>query len=139
MTKITFLHGASDRFQAAVTWLAAAYSKGTRVIVYAPLDAPTIDQRLWTQPATGFIPHCRANSPLATETPVLIATDLECIAHDECLLNLSDEIPPGFSRFVGLTEIVSTSDSDRLPGRERFRIYREQGYPLESRNIATEF
>jgi DNA polymerase-3 subunit chi len=47
-------------------------------------------------------------------------------------VNLSNEIPPGFSRFQQLIEIISIDDEDRLPGRERFRFYRERGYPLEN-------
>jgi DNA polymerase-3 subunit chi len=138
MTKITFLHGARDRVQAASSWIASTSSMGMRVLVFAPLEKQRemLDRLLWTQTATGFTPHCNAGSPLINETPVIIAASLDQLPHDECLLNLSDEIPPGFSRFQHLTEIVSSVDSDRLPGRERFRFYRERGYPLESRNIA---
>lgn len=35
-----------------------------------------------------------------------------------------------------LIEIVSVEDTDRLPGRERFRYYRERGYPLETSDIS---
>jgi hypothetical protein len=88
------------------------------------------------QPATGFTPHCRAGDPLAAETPIILATELDDLLHDACLVNLSNEIPPGFSRFQQLIEIISIDDEDRLPGRERFRFYRERGYPLENRDIA---
>ncbi|MDO8348392.1 MAG: DNA polymerase III subunit chi [Rugosibacter sp.] len=138
MTKITFLHGARDRVQAASAWIASASSMGMRILVFAPLEKQreALDRLLWTQAATSFTPHCDASSPLANDTPVIIAASLDQLAHDECLLNLSNQIPPGFSRFQHLTEIVSTADSDRLPGRERFRFYRERGYPLESRDMA---
>lgn len=138
MTKITFLHGARDRIQAASAWIASTSSKGMRILVFAPLEKQRemLDRLLWTRTATGFTPHCNAGSPLSNETPVIIAASLDQLPHGECLLNLSDDIPPGFGRFQHLTEIVSSADSDRLPGRERFRFYRERGYPLESRDIA---
>lgn len=138
MTQITFLHGAHDRLLAVATWLGNACSQGQRVLVYAPADGigARLDHLLWTHPATGFTPHCHAGHELTAETPVVLTTTLDQPPHDECLLNLSDEVPPGFSRFEHLVEIISTADADRLPGRERFRFYRERGYPLDARDIA---
>ncbi|MCK9381712.1 MAG: DNA polymerase III subunit chi [Sulfuritalea sp.] len=138
MTQITFLHGARDRLQAIAAWLARTGSEGKRVLVYVPASerGEQLDRLLWTQPATGFTPHCRADDKLATETPIILAAGLDHPPHDGCLLNLSDEIPPGFSRFQQLVEIISADDGDRLPGRERFRFYRERGYPLEAQDIS---
>ena len=137
MTRITFLSNVADRTQAAAGWLASAWKERKPVLVYAPSAeiAERLERLLWTQPATGFLPHCRADSPLAGETVVLIANNLERSPQDRCLLNLSDEVPPGFSRFEELVEIVSTEDAVRLPARERFRFYRERGYALENRDI----
>ena len=138
MTQITFLHGALDRLQAVATWLAQARQEGKQVLVYVPATerGEQLDRLLWTSPATGFTPHCRAGDKLAAETPILLASDLDQPPHDECLLTLSDEVPPGFSRFQRLIEIVSDDDGDKLPGRERFRFYRERGYPLEAKDIS---
>ncbi len=138
MTQIRFFHGARDRLQAVAAWLARAGCEGRQVMVYVPAQerSEQLDRLLWTQPATGFTPHCRAGDPLAAETPIILASNLDNPLHDACLVNLSNEIPPGFSRFRQLIEIISTEDEDRLPGRERFRFYRERGYPLENRDIA---
>ncbi len=138
MTQISFFHGARDRLQAIGAWLARAGSEGRKVLVYVPADerSEQLDRLLWTHPPIGFIPHCRANDPMAAETPITLATELDNPPHDNCLLNLSNEIPPGFSRFQHLIEIISIEDEDRLPGRERFRFYRERGYPLENRDIS---
>ena len=138
MTQISFFHGARDRLQAIAAWLGRAGSEGRQVLVYVPAGerGEQLDRLLWTYPPTGFVPHCRANHPLAAETPIILASELDTPPHDGCLLNLSDEIPPGFSRFQELVEIISVEDEDRLPGRERFRFYRERGYPLENRDIS---
>lgn len=138
MTQISFFHGARDRLQAIAAWLGRAASEGRRVLVYVPAGerSERLDRLLWAHPATGFAPHCRADDKLAAETPIVLAAELEHPPHDGCLLNLSDEIPPGFSRFQQLIEIISVEDEDRLPGRERFRFYRERGYPLENRDIS---
>lgn len=138
MTQISFLHGAHDRLQAVAAWLGQANGDGRSVLVYVPHGerGEQLDRLLWTHPATGFVPHCRAEEALASETPIVLASKLESPLHDDCLLNFSDEIPPGFSRFQHLIEIVSIEDADRLPGRERYRFYRERGYPLEARDIS---
>lgn len=138
MTQISFFHGARDRLQAIAAWLVRAGSEGRQVLVYVPAGerSEQLDRLLWTHPATGFAPHCRASDPIAAETPILLALELDNPPHDNCLLNLSNEIPPGFSRFQQLVEIISVDDEDRLPGRERFRFYRERGYPLENRDIS---
>ncbi len=138
MTQISFFHGARDRLQAVVAWLARACSDGRQVLVYVPAGerSEQLGRLLWTHPATGFLPHCRTSDPMAAETPILLAAELDKPPHDKCLLNLSNEIPPGFSRFQHLIEIISVEDEDRLPGRERFRFYRERGYPLENRDIS---
>lgn len=141
MTRIRFYSNADDRVQAACAWLAASWRQEQPVVVFAPQAevAERLDRMLWMQPATAFLPHCAADAALAGETPVLIARRMDEVTQDACLLNLSDDIPPGFSRFEQLVEIVSTDDAVRLPARERFRFYRERGYALENRNLADGF
>ncbi|OHC69870.1 MAG: hypothetical protein A3H93_12845 [Rhodocyclales bacterium RIFCSPLOWO2_02_FULL_63_24] len=138
MTRISFLHGARDRLQAIAAWLGKASIEGRSVLVYVPdgEHSEQLDRLLWTHPATSFTPHCRAADKLAGETRIILAPTLDHPPHDGCLLNLSNEIPPGFSRFQEVVEIVSVADGDKLPGRERFRFYRERGYPLEARDIS---
>jgi DNA polymerase-3 subunit chi len=130
VTHVRFYSNADDRLQAA----AASWRKQP-VLVFAPdpAIAERFDRMLWIQPAIGFLPHCRADSNLASQTPVLIADNLDQLPQDRCLLNLSSEVPPGFSRFEELVEFVSTADDDRLPARERYRFYRDRGYEVENR------
>ena len=137
MTNVFFYHGAEDRLQAAAAWLAQAYRERHPVLVYAPdaALAERLDRLLWTQPATGFLPHCRADDPLAAQTAVLITSSLDTLPQEERLLNLSNDVPPGFSRFSTLVEIVSDADDDRLPARDRFKFYRERGYELKSQKF----
>jgi DNA polymerase-3 subunit chi len=138
VTRIEFLHDAPDRVAAAADWLRKAWQMRRPVLVYVPerQTAEQLDRLLWTQPATGFLPHCGAESSLATETPIILSDNLETLPQDRCLLNLGNELPPGFSRFEELIEVVSTADTDRLSARERFKFYRERGYAIEARSIA---
>ncbi|HQR02889.1 MAG: DNA polymerase III subunit chi [Proteobacteria bacterium] len=138
MTCVRFFHGARDRIQTATDWVGQAWSRRRQVLIYAPVTvmADRLDRQLWMQQALSFIPHCRADAPHAAETPILIARHLDDTQGGECLLNLSDEVPPAFSRFEELIEIISVEDEVRLPGRERFRFYREQGCELDSRDVS---
>lgn len=138
MTRISFLHGAPDRIQSAAQWLQQAWRERQPVLVYVPEagQADRLDRLLWTQPQLSFVPHCAIDSPLAPETPILLTHRLDDPPRDNCLLNLGNELPPGFSRFELLVEIVSTDDADRLPARERFKFYRDRGYAIESRDIS---
>ncbi len=138
MTRILFRHGASDRVQAAASWIAAHWAPTEKLLVYAPDPtlADRLDRQLWLQPATGFLPHCRSDSPLSTETPIVITDSIDPTQATPRLLNLSDEVPPGFASFEELVEIISTDDGVRLPARERFKFYRERGYELNSEDIS---
>ena len=138
MTRISFLHSAPDRIQAAVQWLQRAWARRETVLVYAPDEdtAQRLDHSLWAQPAISFIPHCRGDSPLAPETAIIITGQLDVAPQEDCLINLSNELPVNFSRFTHIVEIVSTDDADRQPARERYKHYRDNGCTIENQDIS---
>ena len=138
MTKVLFCHNTPDRLQASVAWLWQNRPESAVVYVTDLEIARRLDQMLWTTPATGFLAHCRADSPLANETPLLIADQLEQLPHQDLLLNLCNDLPPNFSRFAHLIEIVSTDDHVRLPARDRVKFYRDRGYDIEFRDLGKE-
>lgn len=137
MTRIDFHHGAGDKIQAACRLIGNLYAGGRKVVVYAPDRslAAQVDRLLWVQPATGFVPHCRVDDALAAETPVVIGSSLEDAAHHDVLVNLDGELPPAFSRFELLVEIVGTDEADRGPARERFKFYRDRGYAIATHDL----
>lgn len=132
MTRIDFYTNAEPKLQVACQLTAKAVQQALRVLICATdeTQARAIDRMLWTFPATGFVPHCMARDALAKETPVLIALAGEETAHDQVLLNLTEESPPAFSRFQRLIEIVGTEPEDRQAGRARYRYYRDLGYEV---------
>lgn len=138
MTQIFFYHNAADRITAAAALIGKAFVQKKALLVYAPDAevASTLDRQLWIQPPTGFIPHVRADSPLAAETPVLIASQLESLPQNERLFNLSAEIPPGFSRFTSVIEVVGRNADERLAGRERAKFYKDRGYEIKFFDLA---
>ncbi len=132
MTQIFFYHNAAERIAAAAALIGKAYMQKKSLLVYAP-DAEVadlLDRHLWMHPPSAFVPHVRSDSPLAAETPVLIADTLEALPHNERLFNLSAEIPPGFARFTSVIEVVGPQEAERLAGRERVRFYKDRGYEI---------
>lgn len=138
MTGIDFYHGAQDKVQAACRLIGDLHARGRRILVYAPDEAlaAQVDRMLWVQPPTSFVPHCRIGSPLAAETPILIGGSLDESRHHEVLVNLDGDLPPAFSRFEQLIEIVGTDEADRQPARARFKFYRDRGYALQVHDLA---
>ena len=132
MTQVFFYHGAADKIAAACALLSGAYAKKKPMLVYAVENevASSVDRMLWTKGTLSFVPHCGADSPLAAETPILITDDLENIAQDERLMNLSHEIPPGFARFQSLIEVVGQDEADRLAARDRVKFYKDGGHEV---------
>ncbi|MBN8453548.1 DNA polymerase III subunit chi [Accumulibacter sp.] len=133
MTKVFFYHNAADRVATAASLIARTVGQKKALLVYVPdaAVAAALDRHLWLHPPTGFVPHVDIDSPLAAETPVVIANRLDAIDRDERLFNLAPDVPPGFSRFNSLIEIVGQGDEERLAGRERARFYRDRGYEIQ--------
>ena len=114
-----------------------AWIKGHRVYLNCTdaEQAETLDRLLWCFRADSFLPH-----GLATDDPaeaVVCGHGEPHAAHNDLLINLADNTAESFSRFNRLAEIVVENDPIRLPARERFRFYRERGYPLQTHQIRT--
>jgi DNA polymerase-3 subunit chi len=138
LTQIFFYHGAADRIAAAAGLIAKACAQKKSLLVYAPdpTVAGALDRALWVHNPIGFVPHVRSDSPLANETAVIIADTLEQLPQDERLMNLSSEVPPGFSRFTSVIEVVSEEPDVRQPARERFKFYKDRGYEIQTLDLA---
>lgn len=139
MTRINFYHDAQDKHLTACRVVAKAMQQKLRVLIYTR-DAKVIqhvDKLLWTWQANGFVPHCMADGPLAAQTPVLLSRNCATPTHDEVLVNLDSECPPGFARFQRLVEIIGLDDNERSAGRERFRFYRDRGYQIQAHRLGS--
>ena len=137
MSTIRFFFGAPQRLAAAADWLSQARPRNARVVVLCD-QADTLDgldRLLWTRNALGFIPHCRIDSPLAAETPILLTQTLPPNDRADALLNLTDTLPEDFAYYAEVIEVVSLEEAERSSARERFRRYRTMGHTIESINL----
>ena len=137
MTRIDFYRYAADKHRLACRLAAKAVAKPSKLVVYSP-DAKALadfDRTLWSFQATGFVPHVFADSPLAAETPVVLASSGDGLPHHDVLLNLGDEWPPFFASFDRVLEIVGTDEEDKARARARWSFYKERGYELKVNDI----
>ncbi|MBM3407751.1 MAG: DNA polymerase III subunit chi [Betaproteobacteria bacterium] len=138
MTRVDFHFNAPDRLQYGCRLVRKVHRSGARILVWCEdaLELQRFDQLLWTFSDADFIPHVVASDPLAAETPVLLAAEPVDLPHHEVLVNLGRQTPPMFSRFDRLIEVVSGNDDDRSLARERWRFYKDRGYPLNAHDLA---
>jgi DNA polymerase-3 subunit chi len=142
MTQVDFYitddQGSDARARLACRIVEKAYKLQRKVYVVTPgpEQATQLDELLWLFRAGSFIPHRRIDQPDEDDCPVIIGwEDSEAVAPD-VLVNLSDAVPAFFSRFERVAEVVSAVPEVRDQARERFRFYRERGYPLETHELS---
>lgn len=137
MTTIDFYTHCADRLDVAARLTAKAWAQhgAVRVLTADELLTAAFSALLWRSPPTGFLPHCRLDSPLAAETPIVVDHRVQHEGAAAVLINLSPAPPPFFSRFERLVEIIGSDDDQTAAGRERWRYYKERGYALRSHSL----
>ena len=133
MTRIDFHSNVGDSIASACRLVRKAYLSGQPIVVLAEPDRlAAFDEQLWTFSPLDFVPHCMAASPLAKDTPVVLAANLDEVPHHQILVNLGMSVPPQFARFERLLEVVGNEEQELAAGRERYRFYRDRGYALNN-------
>ena len=112
-----------------------AFALGHRVFVHAPGNgaARELDNLMWTFRDRSFLPHALAGED--AEVPVHIGHGAEPAEGFHLLINLGHEVPGFFSRFERVAEVVDGDAGHKAKGRERFRFYKDRGYPLETHKL----
>jgi DNA polymerase-3 subunit chi len=102
------------------------------LLVYAPDAevASALDRQVVDSPADGFHPARGCQFAVGGGNPGSDRRQARLGHQDERLVNLAAEVPPGFSRFASLIEVVGQGDEERLAGRQRARFYKDRGYEV---------
>jgi DNA polymerase-3 subunit chi len=139
MTRIDFHVNTPDKLAYGCRVVRKAWRAGQHVVVCCDdaVRLAAFDRTLWTFAPEDFVPHVYATDPLAGETPVVLTTAADTLPWHDVLVNLGDGLPAGFARFARLIEVVGDDADDRGRGRERYRFYRDRGYPLETHVVGT--
>lgn len=140
MTRIDFYVLPDDnseaRLQFACRLIDKAQRLGHKVFIAANDEgqAQTMNQLLWTYQPESFTPHQLQGSkqPVA---PVVIGYGDDCGDHHDVLINLGGRVPPYFSRFQRLTEVVVQEETVLSRTRDNYKFYRDRGYPIQSHDM----
>ena len=137
MTLIDFYLNAEDRLATLTSISAKALRQNARLFVLTADHETTekVDRYLWTQPAIGFLPHCRASHKLADITPIIVDHEVDTIVHEQVLVNFTPDCSRLFSRFERLIEIVGLDEDDKAAARARYRYYRDRGYEIRTHDL----
>ena len=114
-----------------------AYLKGHRVYIHCKdqNDAEFLDDLLWTFKDDSFIPHNLQGEGPEPSPPVQIGFAHEPRGFNYILINMADPIPPFYSRFKRIIEIIAANENAKVVGRNHYRFYRAKGGELHSHSI----
>ncbi|PID61916.1 MAG: DNA polymerase III subunit chi [Gammaproteobacteria bacterium] len=139
MTEVDFYVLPSEELEPRLTTVCRLAEKaaalGQRVHVYSE-DAnllAQLDDSLWSFRAVSFVPHVILRA--GDDPQDFIDDPVHLSAHEPALdrrvlINLAATVPPFFSRFERTLEVINDEPAVKRAGRERYRFYRERGYPL---------
>lgn len=114
-----------------------AYQQGHQVYILAQDEsqARQLDDQLWTFAQGSFVPHRLWQDTGEVDVPVLVGDTKAPADWHDVLISLVPEVPPFFSRFERVIELVGGEEQDKAEARERFRFYRDRGYALETHEL----
>lgn len=102
------------------------------------LQASTLHEKLWSFRSDAFIPH-EISPSISTEKSlsesIVIGYGEPPPGFHNILINLSLETPAVFARFERLLEIVPAEHDARSACRQKYRYYKDRGYPLSKHDI----
>jgi DNA polymerase-3 subunit chi len=140
MTRVGFYviqSGEPDaRLSVAMRLTDKAFQQGHRIYINAVdrEQAEVLNEQLWQFRAESFLPHGLAGEEQA-ETTIAIGWGQDPAGHCDLLINLQLEVPPFFSRFQRVAEVV-TQDAESLPAlRASWKFYQDRGYQLEKHDL----
>ncbi len=131
--------GDTARLRYACQLVEQAYEHGLRCYVYAANDdqARRMDEVLWTFRDQAFIPHevHSVSAPSHSRVMALIGSHSQAPQEFQSMLvNLSDAVPENPDRFARICEVVDADSQHKQLARERYKLYRELGCQLETKN-----
>ncbi|MFQ6022043.1 MAG: DNA polymerase III subunit chi [Acidiferrobacterales bacterium] len=141
MTRIDFYltrdSGAHDKNTAVCKLTHKAFRLGHEIYILAadPDESAQLDRLLWTFNPGSFIPHGLNGMEVGPDVPVIVGSGEPPENCRDVLISLTEAVPDFFSRFSRVVDIVSPTTEAKRQARERFRFYRERGYPLQTHNL----
>jgi DNA polymerase-3 subunit chi len=135
MTRVEFFLNVPDKLAKTAELCEKAVEKGRQLTIFTQDNAMSLvlQQRLWQQSTTGFLPSNRSDDVMSQFSPIVLDANGENLLQDDVLINLQSKHPPFFSRFRYLVELVGDDEADKAAARVRFRFYKDRGYEVKTR------
>lgn len=137
MAEIVFLTGVADKLALAARLVRKKHREGGRLAVFgAPPLLARLDQALWVQDDSDFLPHVRLRAGeapppgAAQRTPVWLLDQPDASLRCESAINLGIEQVEWLLAHERIAELVGTSDDDRAAGQQRWKRYKALGHTL---------
>lgn len=134
--RVDFYVDAQDKLLFCCELLHKISKLGQRVLVYGEGELiDELDFKLWTFAQQSFLPHCRVDDELASQTPVLLTTYAVPNPGVDCLLQLARDIPQHWQGYPRILEALGRDETDKMNGRRRYKMYREQGCTMANHQL----
>ncbi len=140
MTKVGFYVVKSAeparRLEIAMRLTEKAFQQGHRIFLNAgdKQQAQQLNEQLWTFRPASFLPHGLQGEDIAQST-IAIGWGQDPGEHCDLLINLQLEVPPFFSRFKRVAEVVTQDDASLVALRTSWKFYQERGYEMEKHDL----
>jgi len=114
-----------------------AWRAGHQVYVHGSdaAEAEAFDALLWSFRDTSFVPHRLLDATGGEPSPVEVGSGEAAADHHDVMINLSAEVPPLFSRFERVAEIVLNDPDALAASRRRWSFYKDRGYQLQHHDM----
>lgn len=119
-------------FHQAVSLIEQSFRSNKRVFIHteSKRDAEYMDELLWTREPSSFLPHLLVGEAEGITPPIQIGFGQQPEVRPDVLVNLAHEVPQFHGRFERLIEFAHGDEAAKEQARQRFKFYRDRGYPL---------
>lgn len=111
-----------------------AYQQNHRIYFHLQnkQQAEQLDEILWTWQDDSFLPHNLIGEGPRPAPPIQIGYEKIPPTERDILINLSQYLPNEYGQFARILEVIPQNETAQAAARERYRIYREQNYILQT-------
>ncbi len=95
-------------------------------------QATYLDDLLWSFRPDSFLPHCLLETDIDEEVSIRIGHGENFQQDFDVLINLGEQVPAFYRHFDRVAEIISTDETEKALGRQRWSQYKEAGVELET-------
>lgn len=117
---------------------ANAWRDGKKVLLACENEeqAFRLDEALWQRSPDEFVPHNLSGELTKAPTPIEITWGNKRNSQmRQLLITLQTQVPSYFNSFNQIIDFVPTLEDEKIPARERYKFYRQQGWQLQTEQV----